>query len=666
MTVSARAPAGRCLGAWVLAVMAALLSACSGGSSRSAITGPIGTATGVALSSSTGTTQVQQGASVVITATVTNDVNNAGVTWALDGAGALSNQTNTSVTYTAPSGITGTTTPVLTATSIADTTKTAGATLVVLGTPIIEATALFPGNVSSPYGAAINVSGGLAPFTWVLAAGTLPAGITLGTTATTSFTTLSGTPTAAGTYSFTVTATDANKIVASVDLTLVIDAAEACLLNGQYAVLYSGFVSNQLAVSASGLTVSSTGTISGYHDYLSGAAPVAESLTGTCTTRTANNGTLTLTGTAYSPQYDYAVTTSLARGRVQLMNGGDSQSGTGLILKQDPTAFVLASLAGNFAFGALGAQADGGRMGIAGAITLDGGGVVTGGHADANGSSALTDAPLTGSLGAPDTNGRGTLTLSGGAQTFHFSYYIVDVNQLLIVSTDAAARLAGFLTRQSGSFDNTSLTGPGILSLWGAVAAASAPKSVLTLGRLSNGNAPAGTVDLALDSVSQLAATLGQPITGAIYAVRADGRATLGYAIAGATRQFALYLDGPANGYVVEQGSSAGSAGLLEAQAAGPYSSTLPGLFVSGTQFPEDVAPLLLLPSVRLAAGAFSSSNASGYYALDAATGRGIGTLTAVGSAASVFTLYVVGPNKVITLRMPASSRSAVIEWLGS
>jgi hypothetical protein len=650
----------------ILAAMATLVSACSGGSSRSAITGPIGTTTGVVLSSSTGTTQIQQGASVVITATVTNDINNAGVTWALEGAGALSNQTSTSVTYTAPTGVIGTTTPVLTATSIADTTKTAGATLVVLGTPIIEATTLFPGNVSSAYGAAINASGGLAPFTWVLAAGTLPPGISLGTTATTSFTTLTGTPTTAGTYSFTVTATDANKIVASVDLTLVINAAEACLLSGQYAVLYSGFVSNQPAVSAAGLTVSSTGTISGYHDYVTGTASVAESITGTCTTRTANNGTLTLTGTANSPQYDYAVTTGLDRGRVQLMNGGDTQSGTGLILKQDPSAFALGSLAGNFAFGALGAQADGSRMGIAGAITLDATGAVSGGHADANGSSALTDAPLAGSLGAPDTNGRGTLTLSGGSQTFHFAYYIVDINRLLIVSTDVAPRLAGFLTRQSGSFDNTSLASPGILSLWGAVATAAAPKSVLALGRLANGNAAAGTLDLALDSVSELTATFQEPIPGALYAVRADGRATLAYTIAGATHQFALYLDGPANGYVVEQGSAAGSAGLLEAQTAGPYSSTVPGLFVSGTQYPQDAAPLLLLPSVRLAAGAFSSSNASGYYSLDTATGRGIGTLTAVGSAASVFTLYMVAPNKVITLRLPATSRSAVIEWLGS
>ena len=364
------------------------------------------------------------------------------------------------------------------------------------------------------------------------------------------------------------------------------------------------------------------------------------------------------------------MTTAITNGRIQLQNGLDSQSGTGFFLKQDPLAFVQAALAGRYAFGTLGVQTNGSRMGLAGTITLDAGGLVTDGHADSNSTTPLTDAVLAGNLGAPDANGRGTLTLTataaGGNQTFHFAYYIVNVDRLLLVTTDAAPRLAGYLTRQSGSFSNSSLASPGILSLWGA-AAVSAPKSVLALGRLSNANAAGGTIDLKLDTADELSVTFDQAFAGATYAVRAaDGRATLSFLSGTATRQFALYLDGVANGYVIEHGSAVGSAGLLEAQSAGPFTNSVPGFFVSGTQFPQDVAPMVLLPAVNLASGSLTASNASGFYTLDALTGRALGTINISGSGQALFVLYVVRPNKLVTFRQGVQNRSAVMDWLGA
>jgi len=675
LRVSACAPVGRIVRAVSLAALAALaaaVSACGGGGSRAPVTGPVGTTAGVTLSSSTNSAQVQQGGTLVLTATVTNDTNSAGVTWALPGdpavVGVLSNITTTTVTYTAPTGITGTTTPVVTATSIADTTQYASATLVVLGTPVIDPTPLFPGNVSSPYAAGVTASGGLAPFVWTLSSGTLPDGMTLGAS-TTAFVLISGTPTTAGTFNFQVKVTDANSHAATVDLTLVINPAAACLLTGQYALLYSGFSNGLPAEGAASFNISAAGTVSGYQDYTTAEKPLAESITGTCTTRTSNNGTLTLTGATSSPIYDYAVTTALTSGRVHLMSGGDTESGTGLLLLQNPAAFNLPALAGDYAFGLLGADTDSSRMGLAGTVSIDAGGAVTVGRADSNASSALNAAPLTGNLGAPDANGRGTFLLTSGSTSFHFAYYIVDANRLLVVSAESGAtapRLAGFLTRRSGTFDNSSLSGSGVLSLWGATDGALSPVSVLALGRVSNANAGSGTIDVALDTANLSTATLGQTITGAAYAVDSDGHATLSYTVGTVTRSFVLYLDGPNNGYVVEKGSTVGSAGLLEAQVAGPYIYTVPGWFISGTQFPEDVAPLLLLPAVHIAAGAISSSNGNGFFAIDAATGRGVGTFTATGSGYGVFTLYVVGPNKVVTLRQGAINRSAVIDWLGS
>ncbi len=133
-----------------------------------------------------------------------------------------------------------------------------------------------------------------------------------------------------------------------------------------------------------------------------------------------------------------------------------------------------------------------------------------------------------------------------------------------------------------------------------------------------------------------------------------------------ATRQFALYLDGVANGYVIEHGSAVGSAGFLEAQTAGPFTSSVPGFFVSGTQFPQDAAPLVLLPSVNLADGNLSAGSATGFYAIDATTGRGLGSENVSGSGSALFVFYVVNPNKVVTFRTAALNRSAVMDWLGA
>jgi len=669
-----RAPARRLLkallGIGALTAMASLLTACGGNSARSAVNATNGVCAGVCLSFSTSTNQLQQGANFVIAASVANDPNAQGVTWQLNGIGALSNITTTSVTYTAPTGVTGTAAPTIVATSVANTTQYAQSAIVVLGTPVLEATTLFPANVSSAYTAELIVDGGLGPFTWSMPSGALPAGITLGTS-TTGINTLSGTPTATGTYTFTLQVVDANSATTTLAYTMTVNGAAACVLNGQYALLVTGFALNAYTVGAASLNVTSAGTVTGFQDYTYGTANVAESLTGTCTTRAANNGTLNITGaTAHSPQYDFAVTSGLANGRVQLINGQSNESASGPFLQQDTTAFALTTLAGSYAFGALGMQSDGTRAAVTGTLTFDATGNVTAGRLDSNTTTALSAAPATGSLSAPDSvTGRGTLQLSAGGQSLTFSYYVINANKLLIVSAAppaSAPRLAGFVTRQSGAFDNTSLATPTIMTLWGGTGAAP-PPSILSLGRLSNANAAAGMVDLVLDTANQATGSFSVPVPGGGYAVSADGRTTLSFTSAGTTHQFVAYLDGPSNGYLLEVGGTSGSAGLLEAQSPGPFSASIPGLFVSGTQFGEDAGPMVLLPAVSLsAAGQFSSTYATGSYSLDTVAGHGLGTLSVTGAGNGVFTSYIVSPTKVRVLRQGALGRSGAIEWLGS
>ena len=87
-------------------------------------------------------------------------------------------------------------------------------------TPVCPAMSISPVSlplayVSQSYNQVLTISGGVAPFTWTVGSGALPAGLSL-----TSAGTVQGTPTAAGASTFTVIVTDTNGCSASIDYTL--------------------------------------------------------------------------------------------------------------------------------------------------------------------------------------------------------------------------------------------------------------------------------------------------------------------------------------------------------------------------------------------------------------------------------------------------------------
>ncbi len=117
-----------------------------------------------------------------LTAAVTNDASNAGVTWTAPSAGSLSSATAASPTYTAPGATHSLQTVTLTATSVADSTKSGFVTVTIPAAPTILTGSLplfIPGAAAS---ATLVGSGGIAPYIWTLANGTLPTGVTLNAT----------------------------------------------------------------------------------------------------------------------------------------------------------------------------------------------------------------------------------------------------------------------------------------------------------------------------------------------------------------------------------------------------------------------------------------------------------------------------------------------------
>jgi hypothetical protein len=75
------------------------------------------------------------------------------------------------------------------------------------------------GTTGTAYTLPLNISGGKAPITFAITDGALPGGLTIDPATGK----ISGTPTGSGTYTFTVTATDANGVKTSVTLAITIN-----------------------------------------------------------------------------------------------------------------------------------------------------------------------------------------------------------------------------------------------------------------------------------------------------------------------------------------------------------------------------------------------------------------------------------------------------------
>jgi hypothetical protein len=676
--------------------MTLALGACSTNSNRG-LTGNVGVSTGVTLTTPGNLTQIQVATTIVITATVTADVNNAGVTFVLSGdavalGATLTDITPTTATFNAPASVQGAIDGTVTATSVVNSASSGAVTIVVLGTPVPNLAQLFPGNVNVPYGASISVAGGEANYTWALAAGSgpLPPGIAL-TGSTTAVTSIAGTPTTAGSYTFTVQATDALSRVASQTLTMVVLPQDTCLLRGTFSFMVSGYRGGGPMTHTGSITVDANGNITGEQDYKDGhrtttheiLIPLGAGSPPACINRQTNSGQITVNAPSGAILYNFSITPPDALGnlnsaRLQLIGSG-ADSASGELTRLDSSALTAAPPTGNFAFGLItlaNQEPYTVHYGSAGYLTTNGAGTVTAGLTDSNGTPALTAAPLTGTLSAPDSNGRGTASLTAGGQNSSLVYYMINPGRMYLMDIGASVgtpRSTGYMTAQvgdaaDGSFDNGALAGASasIISLWGA-SGSDEPITVMDLGRLSSGNAAAGTLDALLDSSNHDTDAAGITYSAQPYTVASNGRGTLSLSAAGVTRSFVLYLDGIGDGYVVEQGSTAGSTGLLEAQyvpAGGSYPDTLPGLFVGGTQFAIVPGPIVLIPGVDMSFGDLSSTYSSGQFAIDSTTGRGFGSLSQSGVASTAAAVYEISPTKIEILTFGTIQVDGTILWM--
>jgi hypothetical protein len=355
------------------------------------------------------------------------------------------------------------------------------------------------------YTQTLHATGGTAPYTYTLTAGTLPPGIALSSSGV-----VSGTPTAVGASSFTVTATDSESTPQTASLPLVLlvvypTTANDSLLNGPYAFLFQGYddvVAGVLAyqtATAGSFTADGTGAITaGEQDSNhqastpAGATVATQTLLGTYTIGTDDRGSLTVTTfntdgsvnntTTYAISVHAPVasaTTSASGSLIEFDNNNlVGTRGSGTFLAQQASA-ITTGLTGSYVFGLSGdtpclpACTIGVLAGPAASVGqfTTSGGAISSGIGDLNiASTNLPSRSLAGSYSSADSNGRVQLamTTSGtvaGVYPQDYAVYIVDAGHAFVLSTDkhsAYILLAGSAQAQvtPGAYTGTSLSGP--------------------------------------------------------------------------------------------------------------------------------------------------------------------------------------------------------------
>ena len=552
------------------------------------------------------------------------------------------------VTYTAPAAIPAGTTVTVTATSVADSSKSVSAQITIGGPIPISVSFLSPPaslQVSAQFSLIATIANDVSAnpeVTWTVACGTTACGSFNPTSTPSGVGTTYTAPTAipAG-GSVTVTATSLTDPTKSASTKIVITAAAPALANGTYVFQISGQPGSQ-ATFVTGVFVASNGQITGgeqdsiYYSYDSNGNPYG------------NPYFQTITGGNYAAAADGNLQISLALGpnAVETLNGtlvGTGSRGFVAALNGAAASGTLdlqtgiAAPSGGYAVSLSGGDEIGAPAWIGGVVNVDSPGAISGAGSildavDSQAQQTGTFAVGASTVSTPDAQGRVQIQLlpatSSTLSSIYLAGYVIDATHIRLIetgdTTDATnfqGVLGGIALGQgnnTGQFSTASIAGSSYV--FGAQGEDAG--GLLQIAGVLTANAD-GSVTGTLNWHDPSATTTQSPLsfTGA-YTVDPTGRVTLSQLTDGATFHYSmhLYLAAGGNALLLSNDSADAFEGQGFQQQTGAFTAaSFSGLYgLNATVLTSDqpggvYGPSPVIGSITTAVSGSASDSVSGF-----------------------------------------------------
>jgi hypothetical protein len=625
----------------------------------------------------------------------------------------LSNSSTGTVQITGKATAAGSSTFTITVTdaSAGDPPASQQLTIVVSSLAITTTSPLPSGTVGTVYdspGLQFTASGGTGNDTWTVATGsTLPAGLSLSSAGL-----LSGTPTAGGTFTFGITATDSAipPAVVTSSFTLVISQAQQLtLLNGSYAFEFSGYGANGFVAFAGTFTANGMGGITGGEmDYNSqeGQPLNFANLLGSYAAGTDGRGTFTFTNTTLpiAPIFAFSVNSS-GNGRFIEFDSSTTR-GSGRLELQTVTSCVVnntgtTTYTGDFAFGGsgfastfatngAGPLAFAGRFSAIPPVVAATPGSLAQGEMDTNtpGFVTIDDSSVSGSYNSGADSTHCTLALtSGSLDNPHYSVYPISSSDAFMIETDTVNNITPYLTagemiQQIGQPFVTSgvLSGTMVGGLSGQLISGG---TFLPEVQVVQTSATSGTASFqVLQTDNQAGTVFGTNGTAVTDAYTSDNLGRVQGSIEfNSSFEPVFYLINTNQAFCVSIVQNAPTFGYFAPQSAGPFTAeTIKSTsLIDGTSAPavsadRDLSGFLSFDGISVVGGTQDQSTASqnstvaetGSYVLTATGGTdGSGTMTLSTPTGFTGYFFIVSPTKVVMITTTPADTNPVLIIIG-